>query len=123
MYTPDENKFLTLRSQFHTELETIERHIGELEIRRAHLIALLDGSIELSPEEVQDPDSLDIDNALYNFLRDNPHSKRKQIDDGLTAAGFTRYAIDKALKRSKTRGLIANDGNTRQASWYARDLG
>jgi 5'-deoxynucleotidase YfbR-like HD superfamily hydrolase len=129
MATEEEKQFIALRAKFATELEEvwkqledIDEQTRQLEARRDKLENMLQGYDLEEEDEVEEAPTtkpLDLDQAVVQFLTVNPGSMRKQIMEGLEKQGYTRYAVDKSLRRIKVRGLATNRGKTRQTQWYA----
>lgn len=119
----DEKKFLELREGFVSELEELNQQMEELMERRNILVALLDGRLENN--EVDDtlpstnPEKLDIDYALQDFIRSNGSTKREHINDFFTDWNLSQDDIRRALERCKRRGLIKVKGKSRAAVWTA----
>jgi hypothetical protein len=141
MNSKEEQRYMELRAKMQSELASIETQMDELETKRRRLNMVLDGSlgqpaIEGAEELVRvnrrkeertegrgNDEKAELDEQLIALLDREPGLERALIDNALVANGWSKWDIDKSLKRCKNRGAIVREGNTRIAKWYAAEEG
>lgn len=67
-----------------------------------------------------DLDREGLQDAMVDFLAENPKSFRREIVEAMTDLGYSKYATDKIMEKCKKDGLIAREGNTQNARWSTK---
>lgn len=119
MYGKDEKMFQALGAKFRQEMSDIEKKIDELQARHDELKTLLYEEPAIDETPSTNPDRLERDYALSDFIRENGSVKREQINEFFEGSNLSSDEIRRTLERCKRRGLIKVKGRSRGAIWSA----
>jgi Holliday junction resolvasome RuvABC DNA-binding subunit len=61
-----------------------------------------------------------LQDAMVEFLAENPGSFRREIVEAMHDLGYSNYAIDKIMNKCKKDNLIVREGNTQNARWSTK---
>lgn len=98
--------------ELNRELETVNQ-----EIERLYEVVHMSPENLPENEELDDLPMTDPEQFLISFLKENPNSPRKDIDDSGILNLIDTYQLKLLLSSMKRKGLIMNDGGKRGALW------
>lgn len=146
MYSPEEQQFMEMASKFRDELAHLDKIMDEARVRRSELLTLLYGEGETpeapvleaaapvlekpKPKRTKKPTprkmtsreqmAANVD-RLVSFIRQNPGVGRKEINALFESDNLSLDQLRRIVESAKKRGLIASEGKSRSAKWYAVD--